>query len=794
MAGKFSVAGQRVPRRDAPDKATGAAQYTVDIKLPGMLYGKVLRSPYPHARVLEVDVSRAERLPGVKAVLTPKDLPNRLFNCAMSNAVIEGAPVVAEAGNKHHDQEGGLTETAAFVGDVLDQRVLTDRARFVGDAVAAVAAVSEAVAEEALDLIEVRYEKLLAVFDPGEAMEPGAPQVHDAAEGNVVAHDSFGFGEDVKKGFAESDYVVEGVFHTSKQKHAQLEPSSAVASFDPGGGLTVWSPAQAPQAMRKIVAGLFDIPEKNIRWFSPFVGGAFGHYTSLWAEPICVALAKKAGLPVKLAYTREEEFVTTDSRQPAVFTARMGVTKDATIKALTQEVVTDAGAYCCHAASTTAASMAWLLNLYRCENREAQADIVYTNTPYTGGMRGYGNPRGMFVLEQLVDMASEKIGMDPVEFRLKNIRGSHEPSWIPGLLVESSGARECLIRGAQKLGWPKKKARKKLGIKRRGVGVATCIHSSSAYPFLLERSDAVVKLNPDGSVHLLISPVEIGAGTVDTCAMIAAEELGLRPERIRVFHGDTDLDVVELGTFSSRSVYVLGMAVLQAARDAKTKALARAADKLDVSPEVLVVRDGSIYVHNAPKRRLSFAEVAADGASGDQAGETEGIVGHASHLPTNSPIFQACFAEVEVDTETGVIRPLRLVIAHDIGYAINPMAVEGQLEGGAIMGVGYALTEEFALDQQTGKVITDSFATYKIPSMLDCPRIDVILVETPVASGPYGAKSVGESGMICVAPAIANAVYDAVGVRVMELPITPERVLRELAKESNPCAQRRPEA
>lgn len=786
MTEELAVVGKRIPRRDAFEKTTGAAKYTVDIQLPGMLIGKVLRSPYPHARIIKIDTSKAKKLRGVKAIITVDDVPKKIFNCAMSNPVIEGAAVVAEVTEEEHVEEGGgLTDKAAFVGDVLDQRVLSDKARFVGDAIAAIAAINESIAEEALGLIDVEYEPLPAVFDAEEAMKPGAPVIHDATKTNIVVDASFSFDEDVRKGFKEADYVVEGTFRTTKQKHCQLEASVAVASFAADGRLTVWSPGQAPHAMLKIISGLFDIPEGMIRWLTPYVGGAFGHYTSLWAEPICIALAQKTGKPVKLAYTREEEFSVTDSRQPAVLRGKMGVKKDGTITAIETKAITNAGAYVCHAASTTAASMAWFFAAYHYQNRDGMAKVVYTNTPCTGAFRGYGNCRGMFELEQLVDMAAENIGMDPLEFRLKNTKRSGEASWIPGLPIENSGIEECIRRGAERIGWKEKWAQKKKdGIRRRGVGMACTIHSASAYPFLMEHTSSFIKINPDGSANLSVNPVEIGVGIKETCAQIAAEALGVRPEDIQVVSGDTDNSMFDLGTFSSRSTYVVGMSVLKAAQEAKKKLFKRASEKLGVSPGELEAREGQIYVIATPEKRISIADVARDSLYNYQLGKGEHISGTCSFQPVQSPIFQASFAEVEVDTETGEVKVLRIVVAHDIGRAINPTTVEGQLQGGLIQGLGYALYEDLIIDNNKGKVLTDSFATYKIPSTLDIPEIEVILVEQPVASGPFGAKSVGESGMILVAPSIANAIYNAVGVRMTELPMTPERVLKAIKTKS----------
>ncbi|MFC1938245.1 xanthine dehydrogenase family protein molybdopterin-binding subunit [Chloroflexota bacterium] len=758
MSQELSVVGKRLPRPDGAEKATGTAKYTVDIKLQGMLIGKVLRSPYPHAKILKIDKSKAEKLPGVEAVITAEDVPKKLFNASIF--IPELLPPQAKA--------------------ILDQYILNDKARFVGDAIAAVAAINARTAEEALKLIEVEYEELAAVFDPIEAMKPEAPRIHDFADGNIAQHVPFPFPMgDVKKGFEEADYIIEDTFRTSKQKHFQLEPGACVASFDANRRLTVWSPCQLMHAAKRKIAWLFDIPQAMVKWLTPHIGGAFGSGGAVYIEPICIALAKKTGKPVKLELSREQDTVARGSRQPTIATQKIGVRKDGTITALHTRVIADAGAYITLSGGATFFCMGWFLERYRCFNLDGEGDVVYTNTSVAGPMRGYGNPEAMFSLEQLIDMAAEKIGMDPMEFRLKNIKGSGEPSIPPNIIIENSALDECIKVGAERIDWKEKRNRIKECIKRQGLGMACSSHVSCAQSGILEHSNAFININADGSVIVSVSPCEMGQGILGPLAQIAAEELGLRYEDIKIVAGDTDATLFDIGSHASRSVYVIGNAVIGAAREAKGQLLERAAKTLGVSADELAIKDRLIYLRKAPEKGISVAEV-AKAAIYNFEGQCLNISGKCSFSPPQSPPFNAAFAEVEVDTETGEVKVLKLVIAADCGRAINPMNVEGQYEGGAIQGLGFALTEDFVVDMNTGTTLTDNFNTYKIPRTPDMPEIEVILVEQPVHSGPFGAKGVGELAMICIAPAIANAIYDAVGIRVKELPITPERVLNAL--------------
>jgi len=758
---ELSVVGKRRPRLDGAAMATGAVKYTADIKLPGMLIGKVLRSPYPHAKILKIDKSRAEKLPGVEAVITREDVPATIFNRSHLSFLLERPEM-----------------------DIPDENIFSDKARYIGDEVAAVAAINESIAEEALELIDVEYEVLPAVFDPIEAMKPNAPRVHDFAENNIACHipcvESHG---DVEKGFQEADYIVEETFRTSKQKHCHLEPHACVASFDTTGRLTVWSPCQQPFLCRRGLAMLFDMPEGLIKVLTPYVGGAFGSRLGFNGEHICVALAKKTGKPVKLESTREEDFIAHESRQPFIQTGKIGVKKDGTITALQMKMITHAGAYFTQSGATTGVCMSDFSGPYRCQNLSAEADIVYTNTAISGGFRGYGDPQAMWVLEQLVDIAAEKVGMDPTEFRLKNHKQAGEYGKA-GFPIETCALDECIRIGAQRIGWKEKRARKKDGVRRRGVGMAIAMHVTGAQNSLLEHANAFVKLNEDGSANLAVSACDMGQNPLGALAQIAAEELGVTAEDIHIVTGDTDTTMFDVGQHASRTLYMIGNAVQRAAAEAKRQLLERTAKMLGVSGDELEVKNRRIYVKAAPQKGVSVAEVTRD-AIYNFKGECLNISGSCSWEPRDNPFpFQAAFAEVGVDTETGEVKVLKMVVAHDIGRAINPATVEGQLEGGIMQGIGYALTEDFAINKDSGIVESNNFTTYKIPSTLDMPEIEVILVEQPVPSGPFGAKSVGESGLVAIAPAIANAIYNAVGVRVTDLPITPEKILKALKTNS----------
>jgi len=762
MVQEFSVVGKRAPRWGARDIATGTAKYVVDIELPGMLVGKVLTSPHPHARIIGIDKSGAEKLPGVEAVLTFEDIPPKLFTPNRHDLIL------------YHPEN-----------ECKDMQVISDKARFVGDRIAAVAAVDTVTAQKALELIEVKYEVLPPVFDPLEAVKPGAPRVHDFAPNNIALHLKFpGSRGDVEKGFQDADCVIEETFRTSKQLVSQLEPCACIASFGPDGRLTIWSPGQSAFLQRRKLAEIFDMPEGMIRWITPHVGGSFGKFGSLSIEPVCAALAKKTGKPVKIEYSREEDSSRTETRQKYVATGKIGVKKDGAITALQEKLVVDGGAYFSRNSTTTMANMGSFTGLYRCPNVAAEADCVYTNILTTGGIRGYGNSEAMCVLEQLIDRAAREIGMDPVQLRLRNIKRAGDPD-SKGLRMETCTLEEIIRLGAEKVGWAEKRARKKgEGAKRYGIGMAIMMDLSGAHPSCIQHRNAYIKFNEDGSANLIVTAYDMGQNLCGTCAQIAAEVLGIRYEDIHIVTGDTDITMFDTGIGASAGLYQVGHAVMNAALEAKKQLLDRAGKKLGVAADELEVRDRRIYLKSDPRRGISVAEVTKQ-ATYNFEGEHLNISGKGSFSPTQSPPpFAAVFAEVEVDIETAEVKILRILYVSDSGRVINPATVEGQVEGGIAQSVGYCLTEDCVINKETGILESDNFTTYKIPSTLDIPEMEVILYEAPVPSGPFGAKGVGHGTTIAVNPAIANAIYDAVGVFVTDMPATPEKILEALRRPS----------
>ena len=765
MVPKFAVVGQNVARRDAAGKATGSTKYAVDMKLPRMLAGKVLRCPHPHARILKIDTSRAESLPGVKALITAADVPNpKVFQTSWE-------PPLA-----------------------------TDRVRYIGEAVAGVAAVDEETALEALKLIQVTYEELPAVFDPEAAMMPGAPQIHAAAN-NTETHFEIVRG-DVEKGFHEADVIVSERFVTPRQNQVCMEPDTCLAYFDDSGTLTAWSSTARIFLIRAEIASVMGMPENMVRIIQPHaIGGHFGGRGVPMTNMYYVAalLAKKSGLPVKIFHTSEEDFATGHCRGDAIVEMKMGAKRDGTIVAKETKVIANQGAYGTSVgkAILTVTAMRHE-NFYRFTNIKTDARLVYTNLVPPGPMRGFGNAEGHFALESLIDMLAEKLGMDPVEFRLKNILHTGETS-VHGWIIRSGGLEECIRKASEAIDWKDKRARKHPGdaLVATGLGITCAIHvaglriSGVPWPIDISTSGAFVKVNYDGTVELLSGEGDCGQGASTVLAQICAEELGVRFEDVRVVETDTDTSPFAGGPVSSRVTTISGNAVRRAAADAKRSIFQAAAEKLEVTPEELDSREGRIFVKAHPEKALSFREAVAGVANPPILGEGVFI----PHQPGTDPntfygdcaaaySFSAQAAEVGVDTETGEVMVKEYISACDLGQTINPSAAEGQIEGGISQGIGYTLTERYEVSG--GEVTSRRFADYKVPTAADLPDVKAILVESNDPCGPFGAKGVGEIVMVPTAPAITNAIYDALGIRMKDLPITPEKVLAALAqKEKN---------
>ena len=719
-----------------------------------MLIGKVLGSPYPHARIVSIDTSRAEKLPGVARVLTRKDvLPEKKFAGGLMNVPSSGKTIPPE---------------------FIDRAIFNDKARHLGDAIAAVAAIDEAVAEEAVNLIEVEYEQLPPVFDPVEAIKPRAPLVHDSAAGNIAHHMVSAFVEgDVDRAFVEADCVVESDFYTTKQAPCPIETATAMASFGPDGRLTIWSQCQLPHLAKESLADILGMPIGMVRLINPYVGGHFGEKLDMQPEALCALLARESGMPVKLEYTREEHLNLCHTRTGFRYNAKLGFTKDGTLIASRVKALVHCGAYLSRSMAVTTVFLTMATGNYRSVNSSAEADLVYTNTTPSYAMRGFGTPAITWGMEQLMDMAAEKLGIDPPELRRKNLKQTGDPGAF-GPAIQSTALDECIRVGAKRIGWKKKRAKKGSGEKKYGIGMATMMHCSGSQPRAFECSSAAIKINGDGSANLIIHPGDAGTGTWGTLSQIAAEEIGIGIADIHVVTNDTDFTLFDVGTKASRVTYNTGTAVLRVASGVKHQLLERAASELNVATEELKIKDGRIYHKTNPETGIAVAEVGFN------------VVENYSFYPkTFSPPTQAAFVEVEVDLETGKVKLLNVLVANDCGRIINPTTVEGQIEGGLAQAIGWTFSENFIMDTANGMLMTDSLETYLLPTSLDLPEFEIIHVERPDPVGPFGAKGVGEAAAIALAPAIANAVCHAVGVRVTELPITPEKVLKGIEENNS---------
>lgn len=754
------VVGKSIPKPDAKVKVTGVAEYTGDMRFPGMLFGKILRSPYPHARVVKIDKSKAERLPGVKVVLTPKDVPNREF-CA------------------YWRESKDLQRLPA------DERILQDTVRFVGDRVAALAAVDERTADEALKLIDVEYELLPAVFNEEEAMKPEAPKIH-GVEQNVAAHISMGAGN-IEQGFKEADYIFEDEYKLPMQHPCPMEPHAYVADYNPvEKELTVWSSTQGTFNVRFLLSEILGMPMNKIRVIKPFVGGGFGGKNPIVDEPICALLAIRTGKPVKLVYSRGDELAFARRRHSVTIKLKAGFKKDGTLTAKQMKAFLNTGAYIDAGPKVTnTLGHRWMM-LYRAPHIMYDGYAVYTNTSPASSMRGFGTTQQTFAWESMLDVVAEKLSIDPLELRLKNIIRSGDIDPYSGQTIASCELAECIRQGAKRIFWGKRKkgGERADNVKKRGMGMGCGTHNTGVWPYVRETSSAIVKVNEDGTASLLVGECDLGQGSETVFSQICAEALGVLPEDITVLRtADTAIAPYDIGTHSSRSTHIVGNAVKIAAENAKQQLLLEASKMLESDVKDLTCRNRKIYTRKDPEREIPLAKVAMSALHGD---EPRQIIGTSIYQPsTMSPPFLAQFAEVEVDTETGQVKVLKIVAAHDVGVAINPMLVEAQIEGGISMGLGYALTEGLEVDRKTGKYLNSTLNDYKILSASEMPATEAIIVKSMEPTGPYGAKGVGEPAMVAIAPAIANAVYNAIGARIKELPITAEKILKALQKENN---------
>ncbi len=723
--------GKRTPRIDGPERVTGKAVYTSDVQLSGMLYGKILRSPHPHARIKKIDTQRAEKLPGVRAVLSFHNTPTISFR----------------------------RQTFLF-----DQIV-----RYVGDEVACVIADDEEIAQDALELIEVEYELLPAVFDPEEALQPSAPKVQP--DGNLLNGQPEIYQRgDLAQGFARADVLIERTFKTQCALHNCLEPHGSVALWE-GDSLTVWDSTQHIFGVREGLARLLGLPLHKVRVIKKYMGGGFGSKNNLGKYTVIAALgALRTGRPVKILLDRHEENLATGNRPSSIQHLKIGAKRDGTLTALELKAIVAGGAYCLWPPSVGGPAR----QLYACPNLKTEQYTVFTNTGPLSAFRAPGYVEGTFALESVMDELAKELKMDPLELRLKNYTEIDQTTGRP---YSTKGLREAYERGAKLFGWTslKKKGQGVRGRLRRGVGMASQIWSGNGMP----PAYAIVKINPDGTATVITGTQDIGTGTKTILAQIAAEELGFPIEKISVEIGDTQLGLYAPLSAGSMTVASVGPAVRGAAHDARHQLLDVAAQVLEVPRESLTISDG-LFSSPALSECVAVPEVLKNL-------ENFMIIGRGAREPNPEDVavntFGAQFAEVTVDTETGEVQVERIVAVHDSGRVINPLTLSSQIEGGIIQGLGYALFEQRIVDRNTGVVLTDNLESYKVPTALDIPEIIHEMIDRPdLKANNLGVKGVGEPPIIPTAAAIANAVADALGVHIYELPLTRDKVLKALGE------------
>lgn len=753
--------GRSVLRVDGLEKVTGRAAYSVDMDLPGMLHGAVVRSPLPHARIAQIDLEEARRAPGVWAVVTGRDVPY------------------------------------TFGGMVKDQPFLAiDRVRYVGEPVVAVAAESEFQAQQAAAKVVVKYEEMPAVFDPREALAEGAPLLHPNLESyprrnqyevvpgtNVCTIQTYSCG-DVEKGFLEADEVFEDEFYIHAVAHTPMETHAAVAQHFPlKNEYTVWSSTDRPYILAKQMADALGISTNRVRFICAYSGGGFGGKGSLVAEALAVGLAKfTQGRPVKVVYCREEELTASQTRHAAFLKLKTGMKKDGTFTARQAEVIWDSGAYASLGPDVAARGVLTIFGPYRIPHIQLLSRLAYTNKEVAGAYRGFGTTQVTWACEAQMDIIAERLGLDPLDIRMRNAYVDGDP-YINGQVMFRVGLKETLMKAGRSIGWgePKPPA---AGSKFRGKGIATTLKPTKTPT----ASCCFIQVNQDATVTLLSGAPEIGGGEKTVLSQIAADTIGVPLACISVPNPDTHYTPFDTSASSSRTTYHMGNAVRAAGQEVRQKILGLAAKALAVDAGCLSLAEGNI-LDQGGKELITLQELLSKelrlGGS---------ILGEGQYSPAGSPLLAALpglegmssifwmFAthavEVEVDIETGVVKVLKVAAAHDVGRAIHPALCEQQIEGAVVMGLSNTLFEEFKM--AGGRILNDTLADYKLATTMDLPEIDSIIVETIHEEGPFGAKGVGEPAAAPTAPAIGNAVFDAIGVRIKDLPLTPEKLLAVL--------------
>jgi putative selenate reductase molybdopterin-binding subunit len=764
MKTPLRVVSKRLRKVDAEALVTGAPHYTMDMVPEGALYAKILRSPHAHAIIKEINKDRALEIPGVLMVLTHEDVPRIPFTTAGQN----------------------YPEPSPYDTYMLDSRV-----RHVGDRVAVVVAEDEAAAEAGCEVLEVEYEVLPAVFDPREALADGAPLIHDDPDAsgiedagrNLVARIDVEVG-DVARGFEQAEHVFEHSYSVHYVQHVTIEPHVCYSYLDQARRLVLVTATQVPFHARRIVARVNQVPISRIRVIKPRIGGGFGGKQEIVLEDLCAHITLRTGRPVAMELKRDEEFYCSRTRHPQLITVKTGLASDGRILANEMRVLANTGAYGSHGLTVQSNTGSKSLPLYKSPNVRFSADVAYTNLPVSGAMRGYGAPQGYLALESHMDEVAHALGMDPLELRMINmIRQGDEDPIAPRLgegkegfkrIIHSCGMDKCIELAMAAVPDTRKEARPEPFRRvKRGRGMAVCMHGT-AIPGE-DMGGATIKVNEDCSFNLLVGATDLGTGSDTILAQMAAEVLGVSLDDILVYSSDTDYTPFDVGAYGSSTTYVSGMAVVKAAEKVREKLREVAGELMGEDPGKIEFKDGKFV--SASGERVHMKEAALKSFYGES---KQQIVESASFLTFECPPpFGACVVEVEVDLDTGAVKILDIVSAIDLGRAINPTLAEGQILGSVSMAAGYALSEEMRFSDE-GRMLNASLMDYKVPTSLDLPDIKAIIVETDEPTHPFGVKSVGEACVDNVAPAIANAIFDATGVRLRDLPFTPERVLAAL--------------
>lgn len=759
---EFKYIGKNMPYQDTKAKAMGAAKYAIDIQLPEAYVGKLLACPYPNARIKSIDVSEAEKLPGVAAVITADDVPEKIFNPA--------------------GLEYAARDKEAIERELADMRIVDRKSHYAGEALAAVAARTEEIATQALKLIKIEYEILPFVTDLFEAIRDDAPLVHDGTTSNISQHynDFAGNHGDVEAAFEQSALVVETHLLTSRQHNMQLEPLSCTVSFDVNGNVAVWYPNQRPFIARRLVANLLDLPEASVNIVCEHAGGFFGE-SNFYIVPFTLFLAKKAGKPVRMEFTREEMAHHIPSREIYYMEGKLGFTEDGVLLGGTEHVIVNSGAYFNRSNNTLPPHLGGFSSVYRMPSFRGTMDAVYTHTPFTSGTRGYGSPSALLLLACSMDMAAEKLGIDRLELRLKNFKGWGERAiqhpW------ETVSQANVLRQAAEKFGWEGKNRRPKMDGKwRRGIGICDYLDVSGPQPLEINDRQCVMTLEEDGSVTSTVGFPDGGMNLLGAAAQIAAETSGLRYEDFRFLHAETRGTLYDIGLGGNSGNYAMGNLFALAGKMLKDAILKKATVILGIPEDCLDIVDSVIVVKGNPSVSMSVRDLAYRSIVA-QKGASEHISVTARYSAFFNPsAVGTSMADCRVDVETGDIKIDQLLICHDCGRAINPMGVEGQLQGGITMAFGYVMFEDLSLGND-GIIRGTNYNSYKLPSALDIPELDVVIYEDPAPSGPFGAKGVGQSGCNGAPGALASAIYDATGIWLEEMPFTPEKMLAAIKKQ-----------